>query len=251
MRPIQPQAAGNLRATVQPRPQPEKDTHMRIKTTMTALATAALLLGCRVHSQHEVFVSDLRDVAGGAQASVEMQSTFRVPLPTKGDCQKYQPRIVAIFARYHDEVSPGECVPAGNTVELTFTAKARVVRASTAPIPGSNVFALAVEPGERPGTIHLFAVTDAVRLGQLQAEIRAMDFDASRETITFDQVTLILNNDTNGVVQVRAPSAFVNREPALVVGVDLARRGRLELRLSDVAVTQITRRNWTLVVSLN
>lgn len=216
---------------------------MRIKTTMAALATAALALGCRVHSQHEVFVSDIRDVASGAQASVEMQSTFHVPLPTKNDCQKYQPRIVAIVARYHNGVSPGECTPAGNTVELTFTAKGRVVRVGTAPIPGTNVFALAVEPGERPGTINLFAVTDAARLGPLQAEIRAMDFDASRETITLDQVTLILNNDTSGVVQVRAPSAFVNREPTLVVSADLARRGRLELRLSDVAVAHLMRAN--------
>ena len=201
----------------------------------------ALVAGCKINSHHEVFISELRDISSGNQAQGELQSIFRTSLPTSERCERYRPLILKIFAKYHDKVSTGECVVSGKFVDLTFTAATPLVRLSADPIPGTNIFALAVQPGQKPGTVHLFATQDLRRLAHLQMEIRAIDFDASRETITIEQVTVVLNNDTGGTVRISAPSAFVNREPELVVAADIARRSRLELRLSDVSVAQLGR----------
>jgi len=217
----------------------------------SALALLLLLAGCKIDSQHEVFVSELRDIASGAQPAGEIQSTFHVPLPTSDRCQQYRPRIVAIFARYHEGVSAAECLAAGNFVNLTFTAKSRVLRFGAGPLPGNNVFALAALEGDQPTTVGLFAILNRDRLTQMQNEVRAIDRDASRETLTVEKVTVVLNNDSGGTVQLRAPSAFVNREPALVVASALPRRSRLELRLSDVATEQLNRTGQVFIATVD
>jgi hypothetical protein len=205
------------------------------------------LAGCKVETQHELFVSELRDVVSGMQASGEMKSVFQVSVPTKNDCERYRGRIITIFGRYHSGVSAGECVRADQFVNLTFTAVSPIMRFEAVDIPGNNIFALAVQKGPSASIMHLFGQLDRGRLAQLQSEIRALDTDLAREVITFDAVTVVLNNDSGGMIQLRAPSAFVNREPALTVSMDVPRRSRLELRLSDVAAAQLSRSGQVLV----
>lgn len=214
---------------------------MTIRRAIGVVFALALLAGCKVETQHEVFASELLDVVSGAQADGEIKSTFRVSAPTKDDCERYRPGIVAIFARYHSGVSPGECVRAGQFVEMTFTASSRIVRFDAPALPVNNVFALAVQQGPSTDTMHLFGVVDRARLAQLQTEIRAIGQDMAREVITFDVITMVMNNDTGGPIQLRAASAFINREPALTVNQEIPRRSRLEMRLSDVSAAQLSR----------
>ncbi|MDO8942715.1 MAG: hypothetical protein Q7U75_05995 [Desulfobacterales bacterium] len=214
---------------------------MTIRQAMSAMLALALLAGCKVETQHEVFVSELRDVVSGVQAEGEIKSTFRVSTPTMENCERYRPQITAIFARYHDGVSPGECVRADQFVNITFIATSRIMKFDAPTLPGKNVFSLGVRQGPSADTMHLFGLVDRARLAQLQTEIRAIGGDVAREVITFELITMVLNNDTGGTVQLQAPSAFINREPALTVNLDVPRRSRLEMRLSDVAAAQLGR----------
>lgn len=214
------------------------------------LLALALLAACRMNSQHEVFLSDVRDVAAGTQPGAEFESTLRTQFPTSDRCEQYRQRVREIFARYQDGVSEGRCVNSERFVDLVFSAKGRLIRHGAGPIPPNTLFALAAGPGATPGTVNIVGLLDRTRLAQIQAEIRAIDFDTSRQSITAEGITLVLHNDTAGVAQLRGPAAFVNGEPAPIVGAEIARRGRLELRVSDVAAAQINRTGQTLIAVL-
>ena len=214
-----------------------KGRTMRLVRTIIPVLLLACLLGCKVESQHEVFISELRDVAFGDQAGGAIETRFRTTVGNSKNCEKHRPNVIAIIARYHGNVSAGECRQEGGWTDLTFTAATPLVQNPDAPLPGNAVFALAARPGEKAGTVSLFIVLDKGRLTQLQNELRGLD--SWQESISFEPVTVTLNNDTGGSVRLRTVSAFLNREPELVVDVDVARRSRAELRLSDVTIALI------------
>lgn len=215
----------------------ERTNAMTLRRSALTLLLLAALLGCKVESQHEVFISELLDIGRGNQPTGEIQTRFRTTVGNRENCEKHRPNVIAIIARYHNNVSVGECKPAGGWSDLTFTATTPLVQNPDAPLPGNAVFALAARPGEKPGTVALFVALDKARLAQLQTEMRTLD--SSQGTISFEPVTVTLNNDTGGSVKLRAASAFLNGEPELIVDIEVARRSRIELRLSDVTIALV------------
>lgn len=210
---------------------------MTLRRPALVLLLLTALLGCKVESQHEVFISELLDVARGNQPDGEIQTRFRTTIGNRENCERHRPNVIAIIARYHNNVSAGECKSGDVWFDLTFMATTPLVRNSAARLPGNAVFALAAGPSERPGTVSLFMVLDKARLTQLQTEMRTLD--SSQGTISFEPVTVTLNNDTGSGVRLQAASMFLNGEPEVVVDTEVARRSRIELRLSDVTVALI------------
>lgn len=206
------------------------------KSSILSVAGCALALcGCKIDSQYEMFLADAFEVAGDAGKTAPINGSFRIEMSSHDKCESNKARIGEIMSRYFSSLAALECQKTGFDDYLTFTAKSFIVNAKAASLPNNSVTGMAAGLADG-GSVVLYAIIDKNRFAALQAELNSIESHVNFEV---HDILIDINNDGRDTYVVGGASAFVNKEPKLIMDFEIARREKFEIRLSDVAVAQL------------
>jgi hypothetical protein len=188
--------------------------------------TFLLLLGCKVDSEYEVYVTDLVLVVDQNEV---LTAPGIVRIETTG-CEENKAKIMNIVSKYYAIKNDPRCINIGMDDFLEFDTQSPVVLVGEN-LPGNIPTGLAVSKDETTNVINLFAVLEKGRFAGMEAEVKKMDATAS---LDINDVTIILNNDSHKNAHVVTPSAWINNKASIKGEAKISRREKVKIKLSNV-----------------
>ena len=202
------------------------------------IAAVAVLSGCNFDVAPELYVSDLKDVAGGTEPSLLTPTSLTVTIPSCDKYDEYAERLVDIATELLPEFRPRGCEGKefGGLLraeaQIPIVADSRVWRET-----GSMIGFLAEELGSN------IAVTLLVNQEKQEVLSDRID-DEPHQSLDLSKSTImvILNNDLRALHTYVVKGAFVDGLPVdEPERFQLKRRHTAEIVLSNVATSRLAR----------
>ena len=185
----------------------------------------------------ELYSSDLRAVALDGQP-LDTSGTMALQITSTSDCDEQTESIARIMEGIVDSFSPRGCEQRGLESYLIADVSVRVLYAGETSLP--TLFGIAVE--EYRGNLYMRVLLNQEKFRSLNR--RATDRFFQEIELDNSIVQLNLINDGSRPIRVFVDEAFVQGAPVLSRSFDLDRRGRIEIRLSNVGVAHLGDSGW-------
>ena len=206
--------------------------------TFAAVCLMALgLIGCKMNLTADLYSSDIRDAASGT-TGLSAPATLAFQVPGADDCAKHTAEISEIMAGVVADFAPRGC----SSVEMESYLLADIqipLTSQEAWGQAAALFGLVVNQRDN-GDIEAMI---GLNLGKYEILTSRMQ-DKFHQKVDLDKsnVVLILNNDERDKARLSVREKFVNAVPEHGdTDHELARRQKMEIRLSNVATAYLAR----------
>ena len=206
-----------------------------MKRLMMAVGLA-VLAGCKMNVTPEVYVSDLRAVAGG-EVGLTTPASIAIEVPSTDKCDEYTGKVAGVLTGILDDYEPRGCSNGGMNSYLNLEAQIPLYDEAGAAESTSlfSVISTRIGNGGRyDGLVGVCLYLKQQRYALLNAR---MD-DAFNQTLNLEKskVGMLLNNDEKETLTYHvAGGAFLNGTPVyLREQFDLRRRRNAEFVFSNV-----------------
>jgi hypothetical protein len=198
--------------------------------TIAALLALPLLTACAPQVETTVYLADIQKVLADGKA-LETPALLRVPQSGEDDCKAGLSALIEKLRALAPVTGKGRCVSSDGD-ELAEIETAVQIATPESAFDDANLFALVASPGDDGKVSLSFHV-----LKPAEDIAAALAPDESGTQLEPTRFILHINNDTAGSLEVTPGEVFVDGQPHLAGGdpVGIARRGEIEIRVSDVA----------------
>lgn len=217
-----------------------------MRLMMMGLLVVLGLTGCKVDQRHEVYIEDVISVADtGKPAAADAR--FEIELLSQQACERDAAKLTQLLKRHLLGVQDIVCEHRQGQLyaRALVRAKLPIVRleGGSATFPPGTVMALAVD--RKPVVINVALATSPQLLERLRQDVRtSFMHDIGRGELGV--TTFIIVNDRADDVSVTGWPAYVEGVPLVEWERQLQRRGKLEVRLSNV-MADVFRRKYAVI----
>jgi hypothetical protein len=205
------------------------------------------LAGCKVDSHTNMFVSDIVDAMQEPNRVLAVESEYRFEVSNANACKANVEKSAEVLSRYFSNVADVKCSKEGMRDYMSFSTKAPIMfvqKANGSALPGNTVAGYGVaKPTD--DKVALFALLHKQRMETMLLEFKQLFRAPGPATVDLQWVTITLQNDLDGPVDISGPASFINEEPQLVTNVTIDRRGRSKISMSDVAEASLQKEGVT------
>jgi len=198
-----------------------------------ALAVTGLA-GCKVVSHTSMFVSDIVDAMEDPSKPMYVATDYRFEVSSSTACQANVGKSHEILARYFADVEDVKCARDGIRDFVQFSTKSPMIfgqKANGSALPGNLVAGYGVTklPEEK---LALYTLLHRQRVDVMMSEFKQVFRAPGTVNIELYGVSVTLQNDLNGPIEIGGPASFINDEPQLVTSAKIDRRGKLKFTLT-------------------
>jgi hypothetical protein len=211
--------------------------NMKLLATLFALP---LLAACAPQVESTIYLADVQKVLADGKA-LETPALLRIPQGGEDDCNKGLAALIEKLKTLAPVTGKGQCI-SKDSDELAEIETAIQIVTPDSTYDAANLFALVVTPPGADGNVSLSLKV----LKPIDEVVKALASDDSLST-DLDPTKFIvhINNDGADAVDLKPGEVFVDGAPHLAGGdpVNIARRGDVEIRFSDVAAAYTEKGN--------
>lgn len=196
-------------------------------------AASASITGCVVHSEAEVYVGDLLEVAE-TQEPLRTPAEVHLEMVSESQCEEDREEVARMMRDYLPEFEARECYREDFTTYLAAEITMPVMSGASG--SSDELLAFQVQEVETGGDRTTHAVRFLVDGAQFQTLSERIQAEYYQEPdVMGSNVVVTLNNDLRDPVHVASRYVFMDGAPVAEGTVELERRERVQIRLSDVA----------------
>ena len=209
----------------------------KVSVTVCLMVSLLVLAGCKLDMKTEAYVSDLREVAGGA-TGITTLTTLLIEIPSADECEKYSAQVAGVMQGLMRAFSPRRCEQQGMNSYLVAESQLPFVHSAEAWKQANSLFGVLTAVSAQDIAITL--LMDLQKYEVLNQRMRdefhqAMDLPGSK-------LTMVLNNDEREPSEYRTQAVFVDDQPIIeAASFELQRRQKAEIRLSNVSAAYLER----------
>jgi len=227
----------------------EKNPFAIARYTLFALTCVFVLSGCDLDTDVELYISDLIEVAETGEI-VTTPAEIGIEMLSVEQCREDSAEVASMMRRYLPDFEPQQCVQRDFQAYL-------LAEASIAIVPGveaddvSGLFSVGIEEDmlapDRSGYAVHFLV-DRELFSRLSTEVERQYF----QEVNFADSRLVvrINNDERETRAIHGQYVFFDGTPVEVGRLDLERRDRTRIQVSDVARGALMRQGTTRLMML-
>lgn len=219
-----------------------------MRSTSMFVCILALLAGCRLEMEADIYSSDVRMVANDPSKELEVPVAFSIPILSADRCKEFIGEITKLAMNRLRKFRAESCktvqfesfVEATAVVPLIYLNREEFQATGNIKMPTDSVLAFLAVKAPDPGRSSLGLFVDPESYSKLQARIKSQYYQ------TFDieqgRATINLTNDEATSNRYRAASVFRDGEPIPIIKeFDLERRQKTRLVLSELWMAELAR----------
>ena len=197
----------------------------------------AVLSACKFNVTSDLYTSDLRDAVVNQNANLMALATLEIEVVSDEQCKENATEIADLLEGFVSKISTRGCVSREFDTYLVLDAKIPIVKGFNSWNRANSL--LGIVAVESKMGVGVFFASDPVKFQILNKRV-SDEFDQSLN-LAESEVKLNLRGD-NQTETVAVSGAFVNGRPIdRYTEFELARRGKLEILLSNVGSAHIER----------
>ena len=195
----------------------------------------AILSACKFNVTSDLYTSDLRDAVANQNANLMALATLEIEVVSDEQCKENATEIADLLEGFVSKISTRGCVSKEFDTYLVLDAKIPIVKGFNSWNQANSLLGIVVVESKRG--VGVFFASDPVKFQILNKRV-SDEFDQSLN-LAESEVKLNLRGDKQ-TETVAVSGAFVNGRPIdRYTEFELARRGKLEILLSNVGSAHI------------
>ena len=218
------------------------------KNLAVCAAAVAVLAGCKMNMEADLYSSDLQAVAEGQQG-ITTPATLYLPVTSVDACAEQTAKIVAIMQGIVESFEPKGCER--QEINSYMMADIQIpIRDTAGPWEKADapLFGIIAQHPEDSMDVSVFILMNLEKFRTISERVR----DEFYQKLSLDDsaVSIVLNNDERSEISAFVQYAFVNGQPVITTTETARRREQITIELSDVGVAFLAKNGFVMAFTL-